>query len=90
MSKLFIVEGNQTRVLDQKAFDNETLLQDVVERFPKVIALEDLGVTEPFIVIGREVATKAGYIDVLCIESINESGDDFHPRFPGRTPSNAL
>ncbi|MGI6318292.1 MAG: hypothetical protein ACOX1J_06120 [Dethiobacteria bacterium] len=24
MSKLFIVEGNQTRVLDQKAFDNET------------------------------------------------------------------
>ena len=68
MSKLFIVEGNQTKVLDQKAFDNETLLQDVVERFPEVIALEDLGVTEPFIVIGREVATKAGYIDVLCID----------------------
>lgn len=45
MSKLFIVEGNQTKVLDQKAFDNETLLQDVVERFPEVIALEDLGVT---------------------------------------------
>lgn len=41
MSKLFIVEGNQTRVLDQKAFDNETLLQDVVERFPEVIALEE-------------------------------------------------
>lgn len=68
MSKLFIVEGNQTKVLDQKAFDNETLLQDVVERFPEVIALDDLGVTEPFIVIGREVATKAGYIDVLCID----------------------
>jgi len=68
MSKLFIVEGNQTKVLDQKAFDNETLLQDVVERFPEVIALDDLGVKEPFIVIGREVATKAGYIDVLCID----------------------
>ena len=68
MSKLFIVEGNQTKVLDQKAFDNETLLQDLVERFPEVIAQDDLGVTEPFIVIGREVATKAGYIDVLCID----------------------
>ncbi|MBT9132080.1 MAG: Endonuclease NucS [Firmicutes bacterium] len=55
-------------MLDQKAFDNETLLQDVVERFPEVIALDDLGVTKPFIVIGREVATKAGYIDVLCID----------------------
>jgi len=68
MSKLFIVEGNQTKVLDQKAFDNEALLQDVVERFPEVIAQDDLGVTEPFLVIGREVATKAGYIDVLCID----------------------
>ena len=27
MSKLFIVEGNQTKVLDQQAFDNEKLLQ---------------------------------------------------------------
>lgn len=68
MSKLFIVEGNQTKVLDQQAFDNEKLLQDVVERFPEVIALEDLGVKEPFIVIGREVATLAGYIDVLCMD----------------------
>lgn len=68
MSKLFIVEGNQTKVLDQLVFDNEILLQDVVERFPEVIALDDLGVTEPFVVIGREVATKAGYIDVLCID----------------------
>lgn len=68
MSKLFIVEGNQTRVLDQQSFDNESLLQDVVERFPEVIALDDLGVTEPFIVIGREVVTKAGSIDVLCID----------------------
>ena len=56
MSKLFVVEGSQTKVLDQKAFDNEKLLQDVVEKFPEVIALEDLGVQEPFIVIGREVA----------------------------------
>lgn len=68
MTKLFVVEGNQTKVLDQQAFDNEKLLQDVVESFPEVIALEDLGVKEPFIVIGREVATMAGYIDVLCID----------------------
>lgn len=68
MSKLIIVEGNKTKVLNEKGFDNEALLQDVVEKFPEVIALEDLGVTEPFMVIGREVQTKAGYIDVLCID----------------------
>ena len=68
MTKLFIVEGDQTKVLDQKAFNNEKLLQDVMERFPEVIALEDLGAAEPFIVIGREVATEAGFIDVLCID----------------------
>ncbi len=32
------------------------------------MALDDLGVSEPFVVIGREVATPAGYIDVLCID----------------------
>lgn len=68
MSKLFVVEGSKIRVLEQKLIENEALLQDVVERFPEVIALEDLGVTEPFIVIGREVPTKAGNIDVLCID----------------------
>lgn len=37
MSKLFIVEGNQISILEQKTFDNEALLQDVLERFPEVI-----------------------------------------------------
>ena len=55
-------------VLENKAFDNEKLLQDVLEKFPEFIALEDLGVVEPFVVIGREVSTPAGYIDVLCID----------------------
>lgn len=68
MTKLFIVEGGKTQVLEKQSFDNEKLLQDILERFPEVIALDDLGVSEPFIVIGREVATPAGYIDVLCID----------------------
>jgi|GEM_PF-1733807 len=68
MPKLFIVEGKKTRVLDQRGFDNEKLLQNVVERFPEVIDLGDLGIREPFIVIGCEVYTLAGYIDVLCID----------------------
>lgn len=68
MNRLFIVEGGKTRVLVNKDFDNESLLQDILEKFPEFVALEDLGVSEPFIVIGREVATPAGYIDVLCID----------------------
>lgn len=68
MKKLFIVEEGKTKVLEDQGFDNEKLLQDVLEKFPEFIALDDLGVVEPFIVIGREVATPAGYIDVLCID----------------------
>jgi len=68
MRKLFIVEGGETKVLEDQGFDNEKLLQDVLEKFPEFIALDDLSVVEPFIVIGREVATPAGYIDVLCID----------------------
>ena len=68
MAKLFVVEGGKTEVLEAQPFDNETLLQDILEKFPEVIALDDLGVSEPFIVIGREVATPAGSIDVLCID----------------------
>jgi len=68
MTKLFILEGGKTRVLEEQGFDNEKLLQDVLEKFPEFIALDDLGVVEPFIVIGREVKTPAGYIDVLCID----------------------
>lgn len=68
MNRLFIVEGGKTRVLVNKDFDNESLLQDILEKFPEFVALEDLGVSEPFVVIGREVATPAGYIDVLCID----------------------
>ncbi len=68
MTKLFIVEGGKTKVLEDQGFDNEKLLQDVLEKFPEFIALDDLGVVEPFIVIGREVSTPAGYIDVLCID----------------------
>ena len=68
MKKLFIVEGGETRILEDQGFDNEKLLQDVLEKFPEFIALDDLGVVEPFIVIGREVETPAGYIDVLCID----------------------
>ena len=68
MKRLFIVEGGKTRVLVNKDFDNESLLQDILEKFPEFVALEDLGVSEPFVVIGREVATPAGYIDVLCID----------------------
>lgn len=68
MSKLFFMDGEQIKLLDQIVFENEALLQDLLERFPQVIALDDIGVTEPFIVIGREVETKAGFIDVLCID----------------------
>jgi hypothetical protein len=68
MSKLFVVEGGRTKVLENQNFDNEKLLQDVLEKFPEFIALDDLGAAEPFMVIGREVATPAGYIDVLCID----------------------
>ena len=68
MKKLFIVESGETRILDDQGFDNEKLLQDVLEKFPEFIALDDLGVVDPFIVIGREVETPAGYIDVLCID----------------------
>ena len=68
MNKLFIVEGDETRILDDQGFDNEKLLQDGLENFPDFIALNDLGWVEPFIVIGREVETPTGYIDVLCID----------------------
>ena len=68
MTKLFIVEGAKTHTLEPLSFDNEKVLQDILESFPKVIALNDLGVAEPFLIIGREVATPAGYIDVLCID----------------------
>ena len=68
MTKLFVVEAGKTQTLESQYFDNEKILQDILERFPEVIALDDLGVSEPFLVIGREVATPAGYIDVLCID----------------------
>ena len=63
-----MVEGGKTQMLEPQHFSNESLLQDILEKFPEVIALDELGVTEPFLVIGREVATPAGYIDVLCID----------------------
>ena len=55
-------------MLEPQHFSNESLLQDILEKFPEVVALDDLGVTEPFLVIGREVSTDAGSIDVLCID----------------------
>ena len=68
MKKLFVIEGDKTQVLERQTFDNEKLLQDILEKFPEVVALDELGVYEPFVVIGREVTTPAGYIDVLCMD----------------------
>lgn len=68
MKKLFVVDAGKTIVLENQSFDNEKLLQDVLERFPEFIALDDLCVSEPFFVIGREVSTSAGFIDVLCMD----------------------
>ncbi len=68
MAKLFVVGEGKTQILEPQSFDNESILQDILEKFPEVTALDELGVSEPFLVIGREVATPAGYIDVLCID----------------------
>ncbi len=68
MKKLFLVDAGKTIVLESQSFENEKLLQGVLEKFPEFIALDDLGVSEPFFVIGREVSTPAGFIDVLCMD----------------------
>lgn len=41
ITKLFVAEEGKTQVLERQSFDNDKLLQDILEIFPEFIALDD-------------------------------------------------
>lgn len=67
-NKIIIAGPDSVHLLENEPFYNEEILQSYIEKFPQIVPLESLGVVEPFVVIGREVATSAGFIDILCID----------------------
>lgn len=71
--KIIVRSSNHTfPVLEEQLADNEAQLQALVKDHPELIAVEELGLTGPMMVVGRETSLPSGAIDLV---GVARSGD---------------
>jgi hypothetical protein len=66
--KLVVEQADgSTRMLEQVAAANEAELQERLKRQPELLPLEDLGLVEPAVVVGRESSLTSGRADLVLL-----------------------
>jgi hypothetical protein len=69
VSRKLVVEqaDGSTRVLEQVAAANEAELQERLKHHPGLLPLDDLGLVEPAVVVGREASLASGRADLVLL-----------------------
>ena len=69
MAKLVVIKESESRVMDQASFLQESELQDLLEKYPSIIPMEEIGEESQLTLIGREVNLPSGSIDLLYVDN---------------------
>src|SRR3954447_1950286 len=59
-------------VLTEMPADNEAQLQDLVKNTPDLLPIDELGMTGPLMVMGRETGLRSGAVDLVCLARSGE------------------
>src|SRR5690242_5679287 len=61
-----LADGN-IELLDQTPAENEHQLQEELKRHPELLPLDEMGLAEPAIVVGRESSLDSGRVDLVVL-----------------------
>ena len=69
MSRRIVLQTgiDDAEILMESLADNESQLQELVKDNPDLMPVEDLGLTGPLLVIGKETALPAGSADLIAL-----------------------
>lgn len=65
--KVLVLHGGSTFDLTEMPAENEHHLQEVMKENPKLLPVDDLGITGPLLVVGREASVASGSIDLVGV-----------------------
>jgi hypothetical protein len=65
--KVLVLHAGSTFDLTETPAENEHHLQQVMKESPKLLPVDDLGVTGPLLVVGREASVASGSIDLVGV-----------------------
>jgi hypothetical protein len=63
--KVLVTQGSATFDLIETPAENEHHLQEVMKNSPTLLPVDDLGITGPLLVVGREASVASGSIDLV-------------------------
>lgn len=63
--KVLVTQGGSTFDLIEAPAENEHHLQEVMKNSPTLLPVDDLGITGPLLVVGREASVASGSIDLV-------------------------
>ena len=63
--KVLVAQGDFTFDLIEAPAENEHHLQEVMKNSPTLLPVDDLGITGPLLVVGREASVASGSIDLV-------------------------
>jgi hypothetical protein len=63
--KVLVAQGGSTFDLIEAPAENEHHLQEVMKNSPTLLPVDDLGITGPLLVVGREASVASGSIDLV-------------------------
>ncbi|MDD5145198.1 MAG: hypothetical protein PHW72_03700 [Candidatus Pacebacteria bacterium] len=70
MKKLYLQTGATLSTLDESKFEQELVLQELLEQYPELIPSEEIIGNPSFFLIQREFSVSTGYIDHLFIDQM--------------------
>ena len=65
--KVLVLHGGSTFDLTETPAENEHHLQEVMKENPELLPIDDLGITGPLLVVGREASVASGSIDLVGV-----------------------
>jgi hypothetical protein len=65
--KVLVLHAGSSFDLTEMPAQNEHHLQEVMKESPKLLPVDDLGITGPLLVVGREASVASGSIDLLGV-----------------------
>ncbi len=63
--KVLVTRGGSAFDLIEAPAENEYHLQEVMKNSPTLLPVDDLGITGPLLVVGREASVASGNIDLV-------------------------
>ena len=82
--------GGNSPILEEVAAHDEAQLQGMLKRHPELLPLEELGLSGPAVVVGRESQLESGRIDLVVLGNGGELAlVEFRPDHRTRTSVNA-